>query len=44
MVPQKPGIAFVEYEDAAGAGVAMQGLQGFKLATDKPMAISFAKA
>ena len=33
MVPARPGIAFVEYEDAPQAGVAMQGLQGFKLAT-----------
>lgn len=33
MVPQRPGIAFVEYEDEGQAGVAMQGLQGFKLAT-----------
>lgn len=35
MVPNRPGIAFVEYDDAGQAGVAMQGLQGFKLATDK---------
>ena len=35
MVPSRPGIAFVEYDDAGQAGVAMQGLQGFKLATDK---------
>lgn len=33
MVPAKPGIAFVEYSDEGQAGVAMQGLQGFKLAT-----------
>ena len=33
MVPARPGIAFVEYEDAPQAGVAMQGLQGFKLAS-----------
>jgi hypothetical protein len=37
MVPQRPGIAFVEYEDEAQAGVAMQGLQGFKLATGVPL-------
>lgn len=43
MVPQRPGIAFVEYDDAGQAGMAMQGLNGFKLATDKPMAITFAK-
>lgn len=33
MVPQRPGIAFVEYSDEGQAGTAMQGLQGFKLAT-----------
>lgn len=44
MVAQRPGIAFVEYTDEAQAGMAMQGLQGFKLATDKPMGITFAKA
>ena len=43
MVPQKPGIAFVEYEDDVQATVAMQGLQGFKLATDKAMQITFAR-
>jgi U2 small nuclear ribonucleoprotein B'' len=43
MVPNRPGIAFVEYEDAGQAGVAMQGLQGFKLATDKPMKITFSR-
>lgn len=43
LVPHKPGIAFVEYDNEQGATAAMMGLQGFKLATDKPMAISFAK-
>jgi RNA recognition motif-containing protein len=43
LVPHKPGIAFVEYDNEQGASAAMVGLQGFKLATDKPMAISFAK-
>jgi hypothetical protein len=43
MVPQKPGIAFVEYDNEAGAAAALAGLQGFRLATDKPMQLSFAK-
>ena len=42
-VPNKPGIAFVEYDNDEGAASAMAGLQGFKLATDKPIAISVAK-
>ncbi len=33
MVPSRPGIAFVEYSDEVQAGLALQGLQGFKLAT-----------
>ncbi|PSC73755.1 U1 small nuclear ribonucleo A [Micractinium conductrix] len=44
MVAQRPGIAFVEYSDEGQAVLALQGLQGFKLATDKPMSITFAKA
>jgi len=44
MVPQRKGIAFVEYSDEGQAQLAMHGLQGFRLATDKPIAISFAKA
>ena len=43
MVPGRPGIAFVEYDNESGAAAAMAGLQGFRLATDKPMAISFSK-
>ena len=43
MVPQRPGIAFVEYDDAGQAQLALGGLQGFRLATDTPMQISFAK-
>lgn len=43
MVPHKPGIAFVEYDNDAGAAAALAGLQGFKLATDKPMMLSYAK-
>ncbi|KAG7672000.1 hypothetical protein Ndes2526B_g07049 [Nannochloris sp. 'desiccata'] len=43
MVPHKPGIAFVEYDNDEGAAAALTGLQGFKLATDKPMILSYAK-
>jgi U2 small nuclear ribonucleoprotein B'' len=43
MVPQRPGIAFVEYDSDVGSSVAMQGLQGFKLATDRPIKITYAK-
>ena len=39
MVPGRPGISFVEYESDVQSTVAMQGLQGFKLATDKPMKV-----
>lgn len=43
LVPQRPGIAFVEYDSDVQSTVAMQGLQAFRLATDKPMQISYAK-
>lgn len=43
LVPQRAGIAFVEFESDAQAGVALQALQGFKVATDKPLRITFAK-
>jgi RNA recognition motif-containing protein len=43
MVPHKPGIAFVEYDNDEGAAGALAGLQGFKLATDKPMKLTYAK-
>ena len=36
MVPSRPGIAFVDYSDEVQAGLALQGLQGFKLATGEP--------
>ena len=42
-VPHRPGLAFVEYDNDAGAAAALAGLQGFKLATDKPMMLSYAK-
>jgi U2 small nuclear ribonucleoprotein B'' len=44
MVAQRPGIAFVEYDNEAGAAAALAGLQGFRLATDKPMQLAYAKA
>lgn len=43
MVEQKPGIAFVEFESDMQAGVAMQGLQGFKITPTNSMAVSYAK-
>ena len=43
LIPHRPGIAFIEYDNEPGAMAALQGLQGFKLATDKPMHLSFAK-
>lgn len=43
MVEAKPGIAFVEYEDEDQSSTAMQNLQGFKIAPQYPMAITFAK-
>ena len=42
MVPQRPGVAYVEYDNEAGAAAALAGLQGFKLATNKPMRLSYA--
>jgi U2 small nuclear ribonucleoprotein B'' len=43
MVPHKPGVAFVEYDNDEGAAAALAELQGFKLATDKPMMLSYGK-
>ncbi|KAK9281431.1 hypothetical protein L1049_004333 [Liquidambar formosana] len=43
MVEAKPGIAFVEYGDEGQSGVAMQGLQGFKITPQNPMLITYAK-
>ena len=36
----KAGVAYVEYDNEAGASAAVAGLQGFKLATDKPMKLT----
>lgn len=43
MVPNKPGIAFVEFEVDTQAGVAMTGLQGFKITSTHAMNVSYAK-
>ena len=43
LVPGKSGIAFVEYESDVQSGVAMGGLQGFKITPTHLMKISFAK-
>ena len=43
MVDSRPGIAFIEYENEMQSGVAMQGLQGFKVTPQNAMAISYAK-
>lgn len=43
MVEARPGIAFVEYENEMQSGVALNGLQGFKVTPTNAMAISYAK-
>lgn len=43
LVPGKPGIAFVEFEDEYQAGTAKDALQGFKITPVNLMKISFAK-
>ena len=43
MVEARPGIAFVEYENEMQSGVAMGGLQGFKVTPQNAMQISYAK-
>jgi len=40
MVSGSAGVAHIEYDNPAGAEAAIAGLQGFKLATDKPMKLS----
>lgn len=37
---QRPDTAHVEYDNEEGAAAAVAGLQGFKLATDKPMKLT----
>lgn len=43
MVPGKKGIAFVEFTDEMQAGVALQGLNNFKISPEATMQLSFAK-
>lgn len=43
LVPTKPGIGFVEFENEGQAAVALSGLQGFKITEKNLMRISFAK-
>ncbi|TVU47370.1 hypothetical protein EJB05_06969 [Eragrostis curvula] len=43
MIEAKPGIAFVEFEDDSQSNVAMMALQGFKIAPEYPMVITYAK-
>ena len=42
-MPGKSGIAFVEFESEAQSGVAMGGLQNFKITPTDLMKISYAK-
>lgn len=44
MVESRPGIAFVEFDNEMQSGVAMSGLQGFRVTPSNAMAISFAKS
>jgi len=43
LVPSKKGIAFVEFSNEMEAGIAMSGLQGFKITPENLMHISYAK-
>lgn len=43
MIEARPGIAFVEFDDESQATVAMSGLQGFKIAPENPMILTYAK-
>lgn len=43
MVPGKPGIAFIEFEGVQQAGVAITGLQGFKITPKNQMNLTYAK-
>ena len=43
MVPGKKGIAFVEFADETQAGLALKGLNGFKLTPTDALQLSFAK-
>ncbi|KAJ9079516.1 hypothetical protein DSO57_1034657 [Entomophthora muscae] len=43
MVPGRPDLAFVEFELAQQAAIAKEILNGFKVTTEYPMKITFAK-
>jgi U2 small nuclear ribonucleoprotein B'' len=43
MVPGKPGISFIEFESDQQAGVALNGLQGFKITPQNQIKLSYAK-
>ncbi|KAL4517540.1 hypothetical protein Ndes2437B_g06767 [Nannochloris sp. 'desiccata'] len=43
LVPGKPGIAFIEFESELQSGVALSGLQGFKITPQHSMRIIYAK-
>jgi U2 small nuclear ribonucleoprotein B'' len=43
MVPGKPGLAFVDFESEQQAGIALTGLQGFKIGASHEMVLSYAK-
>lgn len=43
LVPGKAGIAFVEFESEMQSGVAMGGLQGFKITPTNLMKITYAR-
>ena len=43
LVPALPGIAFVEFENEVQSGVAMNGLQSFKITPTNLMKITYAK-
>lgn len=43
LVPSKPGISFVDFENEMQASVALSGLQGFKITPQHAMRITYAK-
>ncbi len=43
MVDARPGIAFIEYENEMQSGVAMGGLQAFKITPEHAISVSYAK-
>mmetsp|Transcript_22967 Transcript_22967/g.58717 ORF Transcript_22967/g.58717 Transcript_22967/m.58717 type:complete len:218 (-) Transcript_22967:271-924(-) len=43
MVEARPGIAFIDFDNELQSGVALQGLQGFKITPTHAMVISYAR-